>query len=128
MSTRVIVTGSRHWKDVAAIETRLEEALAEYRILGPLVVVHGDHWEGADRITKLWALRNRRRGVINDPHPAKWKELGGKAGPIRNQVMVDRGATECIAFPIGPEWSGTRDCMKRAALAKIPVDDCGAVA
>jgi hypothetical protein len=125
MSTRVIVTGSRHWRDASAIEQRLELALAKYRIFGPLVVVHGDHWDGADRITKNWALRNRHRGVINDPHPAEWKRLGKAAGPIRNQVMVDRGARECLAFPIGTEWSGTRDCMERAELAKIPVDDCG---
>ena len=49
-----------------------------------------------------------------------WKNLGRKAGPLRNQKMVDLGADICIAFPQG-ESRGTRNCMKLADKAGIEV-------
>ena len=36
--------------------------------------------------------------------------------------MVDLGADVCLAFPLG-ESRGTRDCMRRASEAGIPVID-----
>lgn len=56
--------------------------------------------------------------------PADWATLGNRAGPIRNQAMVDLGDyLACLAFPLG-ESRGTRDCMARAEAAGIPVLQC----
>lgn len=47
-----------------------------------------------------------------------WKNLGKKAGPIRNQQMIDEGQpTFAIGFPGG---TGTSDMSKRLIKSKIP--------
>lgn len=112
---RILVTGSREWSNGATIAYALARAAQE----GDLVIVHGDCPTGADRIASEWADLH---GVSQEPHPADWEAHGKAAGPKRNQEMVDLGADVCLAFPLG-ESRGTRDCMRRASLAGIPVID-----
>lgn len=54
---------------------------------------------------------------------AKWKRYGKKAGPIRNQRMLDEGQPKIVfAFHDNLEESkGTKDMIERAANAGIPV-------
>jgi hypothetical protein len=114
--TRILITGSRDWIDADSIE----HALELFRL--PLVVVHGDCPTGADAIAKRWA--DATDGARQESHPADWS-LGKKAGPLRNQEMVDLGGYyACLAFPLG-ESRGTRDCMRRAEKAGIPVINRG---
>lgn len=128
---RILATGSRHWRDWAAIDRRLV-----YWISGPypITIIHGaqvsedektgEKW-GADYIVDYLA---RARGAVVDPHPADWKLLGKQAGPVRNQEMVDLSKLDpidvCLAWPLGVS-RGTRDCMRRAALARIPILNYG---
>ena len=52
-------------------------------------------------------------------HPAEWR--GGRlCGPERNAHMVSLGADLCLAFPL-PSSRGTRNCMRLAREAGIPV-------
>jgi hypothetical protein len=111
---RVLVTGSRDWSDEAAVCTTLTELL---RLADRITVVHGACPTGADAIAHRWA--SDTPGATPEPHPADWS-IGKKAGPLRNQAMVDLGADVCLAFPVG-ESRGTRDCMRRAEAAGIPV-------
>lgn len=127
---RILITGSRHWKNWIPIREALTEAVKDYWDDQPIVVVHGA------QVTEDWVTKKRwgtdyiadrlagQMGAVTDPHPAKWKELGKKAGPIRNQQMVDAGADVCLAFPMGKSV-GTRDCMARAEKAGIPVINYG---
>lgn len=148
MSARVIVTGSRVWSDADAIGAALLEAWHDACQVGHdgIVVVHGAA-PGADSLADLWAIGHRGLGVDRDPYPADWSQCGPEcrpecrpghrrerrgggeycptAGHRRNQAMVDAGALLCLAFPIG-ESTGTRDCMRRAVAAGIPVRDLGA--
>ena len=111
--TRVLITGSRDWTDEGLIWNVLSPYL-------PAVLVHGACPTGADEIAStLWVAN----GGTEEPHPADWS-LGKKAGPLRNQEMVDLGADICLAFPL-LESRGTRDCMRRATAAGIPVRNCG---
>lgn len=57
------------------------------------------------------------------PFPAKWKEFGRAAGPIRNQQMLDEGKPELVlAFHDDLENSkGTKDMVGRAMKADLPV-------
>jgi hypothetical protein len=115
-ATRLLVTGSRHWTD----EDRIRRALDLFRL--PLVVVHGDCATGADAIVKRWAIETD--GAEEEPHPADWT-AGRKAGPDRNQMMVDLGGYfACLAFPM-PGSRGTYDCIRRAEAAGIPVINRG---
>src|SRR4030095_1068533 len=118
---RLLVTGSRNWTDSDTIRTAIAKAIGDHpysKKLGEIVIVHGDS-PGADQIAKLWALS--LDGIMTqEAHPADWATHGKAAGPIRNQEMVDAGADVCLAFPLG-ESRGTRDCMRRAETAGIPV-------
>ena len=55
------------------------------------------------------------RGVAE----ADWAKHGRKAGPIRNQRMIDEGRPDLVvAFPGG---TGTADMVERARVAGIRV-------
>ena len=119
---RVLVTGSREWRDGAAITLALRRAGQDYeRSVGFLVsgatpvLVHGDA-NGADTLA---AHAARALGWIVEAYPADWKQHGKKAGPIRNALMVSLGADVCLAFPL-PGSIGTWDCIRKAVDAGIP--------
>lgn len=134
----VIVTGSRKWTDTALIYADLEHQLAYAQsVRSVLVVCHGKNPKGADAIAAQWCKERRGHGVVEDPVPADWtrdcdtlcshkprvRADGTRwcpaAGVLRNQVMVDKGAALCLAYPL--DGTGTQDCMKRADAAGIPV-------
>ena len=107
---RVIVCGTRKWRDRDRITDRLFD-------LPPSIIVHGNA-AGADRIA---AQEAQKLGLLVEAHPANWELHGKAAGPIRNKEMADAGAELCIAFWDG-ESRGTLDMMCRAHAAKIPVE------
>jgi len=113
---RLLITGYRHWTDQETIRIALTAART---ILGDhTTLVQGNCPNGgADLIAKtfwnLWQLPV-------ESHPADFNKLGRRAGPLRNQHMVDLGATLCLAFQ-HTKSRGTKDCIRRATLAGIPV-------
>ena len=51
----------------------------------------------------------------------EWDELGKKAGPLRNQRMLEEGKPELVvAFPGG---GGTKDMVRRAVKAGVSVHE-----
>jgi hypothetical protein len=111
--TRILVTGSRNWTDARVIYDALQEL---WRQNPSAVLVSGACPTGADNIAEqAWMSF----GGKVERHPAIWS-VGKKAGPIRNQYMVDLGADVCLAFPL-PDSRGTRHCMAAADRAGIPV-------
>jgi hypothetical protein len=111
---RILVTGSRVLADYEIVRSALAEARETY---GPdAIVVHGGA-PGADLIAHRAAHTLSMR---TEPHPARWRTEGRAAGILRNQRMVELGADVCLAFPVGAS-RGTRDCMRRAEAAGIPV-------
>ena len=69
---------------------------------------------GADRLAKNWA---RSRGIKVVEVPAEWPLHGRKAGPIRNQKMLDEEKPDLVvAFPGG---KGTRDMVRRSRAAGV---------
>ena len=125
---KVLVTGSRDWKNEAAIERELKK-------LPPgTIIVHGHHWEGADAIADKIAMK---LGFKIRRYPTDWdgeKERTGSsaaAGPKRNSAMIrsehsdkdgvpiDKG----LAFTLDMSRSrGTRDCVTKARKAGIGVE------
>lgn len=122
---RLIVTGGRTFcetHDVTGKEIKpLSEALDERRALawaldtiGPVCVINGGA-HGADRWVKIWA---DKRGVECVTVLADWS-LGHRAGPLRNQRMIDEHApTAGVVFPGN---TGTRDCWDRMIKAQLLV-------
>ncbi|MFC8447603.1 DUF2493 domain-containing protein [Kitasatospora sp. NPDC057223] len=116
--SRIIVTGSRNWTDEAAVWNALDQATADH---DPehLIIVHGACPTGADLHAVTWAAKHH---VSHEAFFANWSAHGRAAGPIRNRAMVAAGADLCLAFPLGPS-PGTRDCMRAARNADIPVKE-----
>jgi hypothetical protein len=116
MAYRILVTGSRDWDDEQAIR----DAIADVAMMqgDDFILVHGAA-RGADslaaQVVDGWGGKAR-----TEAHPADWHGEGRAAGILRNQRMVDLGADICLAFPKG-ESRGTRDCIRRAEKAGIPV-------
>lgn len=121
---RILVTGSRDWKNRRAIWTALE---AEY-LVAPrgIVVVHGAA-EGADDIADRWAWCAKQMGrlVRAEAHPPDYAKYGRKRAPlVRNKEMAELGAYVCLAFPL-EGGTGTRHMMSRAISAGIEVINYG---
>ena len=138
---RVLFTGSRYaspYQDGhrATIWSALLEVHRAYPDGTWFTLVHGDA-PGADRMAAAYAAH---LGWAVEPYPADWDGPCGDrcqpnhrtarrgrpgtycpaAGAYRNQRMVDLGADVCVATPM--RYSrGTRDCVRRAKAAGIPV-------
>jgi hypothetical protein len=116
---RVIVTGSRDWRDEDLIRHQLTRLwLCQER---PLVVVHGACPKGADWMASDWVanmLEAELGAVSEEPHRADDFGPWPACGPIRNRHMVSLGADCCRAF-IGP-------CTKAACRKPRPHGSHGA--
>lgn len=114
-----LLTGSRDWQDVEAVERAINQLVMTYGT--GFILRHGACPDGADAIAEAYC---KEIGVETDPVRADWKRYGRSAGPIRNQKMVAKGADVCVAFPLGAS-KGTRGCMELAEAAGIPVINYG---
>jgi hypothetical protein len=84
---RLLVTGSRTWHDIAAIEQALAVILARHP--EGVLLVHGACPLGADAIAAAYAARTP--GYQVEPHPADWHQYGRAAGYRRNAEMIAAG-------------------------------------
>jgi hypothetical protein len=99
-------------KQAAFLKKVLDAAAKKYEIE---CIIHGAA-RGADRLAGQWA---EAKGITVSAKPANWKRDGNRAGPIRNQQMLDEDKpTLVIAFPGG---SGTKDMIQRSKKAGIRV-------
>ncbi|WP_368861197.1 SLOG family protein [Frankia sp. AgB32] len=116
---RVLITGSRDWRNAALIYWALDSRL---RRAGPagLVVVQGACPTGADLIAERWAETARADGhpVVSEEHPADWDRLKKRSGMIRSAEMVQVGADVCLAF-IRNRSAGATGCARLALDAGI---------
>jgi predicted Rossmann-fold nucleotide-binding protein len=109
---KVLVCGGRDYADYADVRDRLDWFHHQY---GISVIIHGAA-HGADALAQKWAVE---REIPYYGVPAKWKAHGRKAGPLRNQEMLDTTKPDAlVAFPGG---RGTADMVKRAEDAGIKV-------
>jgi hypothetical protein len=113
----VLVCGGRNYNDYETFDTEISHVCAEAYEGGwyPPVFISGAAG-GADTLMIDWAARNSFECL---EFPALWKTYGRRAGPMRNQQMIDEGKPGMvIAFPGG---RGTADMIERARKANIPV-------
>lgn len=110
---RVLICGSRNWMDRDAIF---------HAVLGlPLdaAIIHGAA-AGADTIADEAAEACK---LVRYPYPADWQKHGRRAGPIRNQQMLDEGCPDLvIAFRKRGPSPGTDDMIRRARAEGLPVE------
>ncbi|MBY2918899.1 DUF2493 domain-containing protein [Rhizobium leguminosarum] len=110
MMKRIVVCGGREYDHTARLNAVLDQVFE--KLAGDMVIVTGSQrkWVeaerrfiGADYHAEEWA---RSREVEYMGFPARWKNLGKKAGYERNTRMYRTSLPNgCIAFPGG---AGTR--------------------
>src|SRR5574338_295009 len=116
MSINVVVTGGRDYADEAHVFERLDYVAELYG--GVARLAHGA-CSGADTLAVRWATS---RGVPLAAYPAKWREYGRRAGPMRNADMLVREKPAIlVAFPGG---KGTDDCVRQAQRMGYVLLDC----
>lgn len=110
MTRRVLVTGSRGWRDRAVIRFALADVWDAETIL-----VSGACPRGADALCE--ACWSHWGGQV-ERHPANWDQHGRRAGFLRNAAMVDAGADICLAFILdaSPGASHTAELAHGAAI------------
>jgi hypothetical protein len=109
---RVLVTGGRNFSDIELVK----RTLGFMHEMTPInAIIHGAA-PGADALAGWWAREN---AIQVEEYPARWREQGRAAGPIRNQEMITVGKPDvCVAFPGG---TGTADMVRRARAAGVRV-------
>lgn len=111
----VLFSGSRKFRKIYMIRDVILEALSEYEDDRDIVFVHGGA-HGVDWTAGFWAGLFE---IETRVYPADWNQYGNRAGPIRNQQMLDEEDVDLVlAFP-GPNSIGTWDMIKRAQKANI---------
>ena len=107
---RVLVCGGRDYTDWY----RLIDVLDHYVNHGDVIIT--GMARGADTLAFDYAVMEN---IETEEYPAQWEIHGKKAGPIRNQQMLDEGKPDLvIAFPGG---NGTADMVRRAKKAGVKV-------
>lgn len=105
----LLVCGGRWYFDRARVFGALDRLLPRVQ----MVITGGA--TGADTIALEWA---DFMGVPCRAYPADWS-LGYRAGPERNQRMLDEGRPDAaVAFPGG---RGTADMCRRLEAAGVPI-------
>lgn len=127
---RILICGSRDYVDRDGVLTTMLTGFIESAECynyedDPLVVITGAAG-GVDSLTYRWC-DERELGcgcvVQQETYPARWKEYGNAAGPIRNQQMLDEGKPDLvIGFTNRPleESRGTKDMLTRSKKAGVP--------
>ena len=113
---RLLVTGSRTWHDIPAIERALAVILDRHP--RGVLLVHGGCPRGADAIAAAYAARTP--GYQVEAHPADWRQYGRAAGHRRNAEMIALGTDGCAAFIRGGS-PGSTGTVRLARATDIPV-------
>lgn len=111
--TRVIICGSRDFKDKELLYANVNDVLFEEENVKDEIEIVTGGCRGADEIGKQYAIEH---GYKHTEFPADWSKCGKKAGYIRNKEMAEYASKTnaiCIAFPVG-ESKGTRMMIRIA--------------
>ncbi len=114
---RVLVCGSRNWRDPDAIEERIN------RLPQGTIVIHG----GAPGADQMAGSAAGSRGLHSAVVRPLWRVgdrgalVNGRAGFERNAAMLDLEPELVIAFQRGHS-AGTQDTIEEAERRGIPVE------
>lgn len=107
---RLIIAGGRDYRAGPAEYRWLDLVNHHQRVTA---VLSGTA-RGVDTFGEMWAAEKH---IPIERYPAEWKKYGPRAGPMRNQVMVNR-ADALAVFPGG---TGSANVTKLAEKAGIRI-------
>lgn len=111
----LIIAGGRDFDDYYRLDKNLTWLLQN--VDRSTLTIFSGQAKGADRLGEIWATRN---GITVRQFPANWDKHGKKAGILRNQEMLDEGASLLVAFWDGVS-KGTADMVNRATKAGLHI-------
>lgn len=114
---RVLVCGGRDYPADAVWHWLSNYASSE--IGGNITVLLHGGATGADSAAGEWARRSSCGEVREIAYPSNWRKYGKRAGPLRNQRMIDEGKPDVVVAFAGGR--GTADMIRRAEAACIRV-------
>ena len=120
---RVLVCGSRTFSDGIIVRNTLDGLLWNARERRRQLVVIEGGARGADQLASQWVGAIPERGVEHLLFAADWDKHGGRAGPMRNSLMLREGKPDVVlAFIDKPleESRGTLDMVTKARKAGVP--------
>jgi UDP-N-acetylmuramoylalanine-D-glutamate ligase len=110
---RVLICGGREYDNWIVFKQEVNKVCGHTR---PVIISGGA--KGADFLARIYA---KCYSLDYEEYPANWKKYGNRAGPIRNQQMLDEGKPDLvIAFPGG---RGTKDMISRARNAGVEIKE-----
>lgn len=112
---RILICGDREWTNYELVLRCVRKANATE----PIDLIIEGECRGADVMGRRAA---EACGIYIAPFPAEWDRLGKRAGPVRNQQMLDEGKpTEVWAFhDCLAQSRGTTDMINRCRKAGVP--------
>lgn len=118
---RILVTGSRDWRDGEVVRHAILDYLGGQSVQAQAcTLVSGACPTGADRIAETAC---NLMDMSIERHPAQWRRLDGSvdksAGYRRNAEMVNLGADVCLAFILNGS-PGATHTLNLAREAGIP--------
>lgn len=111
---KILVFGGRDYGKSEREIFLLNETLDEFNKMKSFSVLISGGAKGADKLAELWA---NSKGIPTKIYYANWKRFHRKAGPVRNQLIIDSEKID-LAFKF-PGGSGTADMYERVKLKGI---------
>lgn len=113
MPNILAIVGSRDFQDYDRLCEVISEWCSEHGSIDGIV---SGGCKGADTLAERYAADNK---IPMEIHPPDWIRHGSRAGPVRNQKIVD-SATHMIAFP-SRNGRGTQDSIRKAEKKGIAI-------
>ena len=107
------IVGSRAYSNYYEFSETIDQWISYYG--QPLEIVSGGA-QGADSLAKKYALD---RGITFREFLPDWKSYGKRAGPLRNQKIVD-ASTHMVAF-LAKSSKGTVDSINKARNRRLKI-------
>ena len=111
----LIIAGGRDFDDYPLLCKSLDHLLKNTD--KSTITVFSGQAKGADSLGEQYA---KQRHIPVKHFPADWDKHGKKAGILRNQEMLDAGASHLVAFWDGVS-KGTADMVNRATKAGLHI-------
>lgn len=87
MATRkIIIAGGRSFNNYELLKEKCDYYLSKAIMNKDNIIIISGTANGADKLGEKYA---QEKGFTIERHPAKWKELGKKAGYVRNKEMAE---------------------------------------
>lgn len=113
---RIVCTGGRNYQDRDKVHEIMNGHLEAATQQGRTLRVGVGDADGLDKLIYLWA---EEKGVDVTRYVAEWKHYGLRAGPLRNERMLNMEKPDLVLqFPGG---KGTAHCVSAALDRLIPV-------